>query len=89
MWRVRAGSHTMAQTMDSIDGPMSQLAQNECPLSGSMRARYIWAAHSGQSGRPLVGVFSSVYSKKRHLRFPVCRRGSRTLSHRRLTEFCR
>ena len=32
-------------------------------FSGSMRARYIYAVHSGQSGRAIIGEFSSVYSE--------------------------
>jgi hypothetical protein len=39
-----------------------------------MRARYICAAHCGQSGRALIGVFSSVYSENVIVDSPVCRR---------------
>ena len=41
----------------------------------------------GQSGRALIGVFSSVYSENVIFGSPVCRREyPGTLSHRRLTE---
>jgi hypothetical protein len=41
----------------------TRTASRSCPgFSGSMRARYICAAHCGQSGRALMGVLSSVYS---------------------------
>jgi hypothetical protein len=47
-----------------------------------MRARYICAAHCGQSGRALIGAFSSVYSENVICDSPFRRRESRTLSHR-------
>ena len=57
----------------------SSKVRRSCPgFSGSMRARYICAAHCGQSGRALMGVLSSVYSVSAIFHSPVCRREYRS-----------
>jgi hypothetical protein len=51
-----------------------------------MRARYICAALCGQSGRGLIGVFSSVYSENVICNSLLAGGSTGTPSHRRLTE---
>ena len=51
-----------------------------------MRARYICAVHFGQSGRAVIGAFSSVYSEKVIMRSSKLQAGVTELS---VTDACR